>query len=123
MFYDTFVHLCEQKGIKPTRAAIESGIARSAVSNWKSNWENGVEVLPSNATAKVLAVYFGVSVDYLLGSEKGATPSTSEISDVLNEVDVAFYGEYKELTDDEKDVVRDMVRVMRERRKNKQQGR
>jgi len=34
----------------------------------------------------------------------------------LDEVDVAFYGDFKELDDDEKETVRDMVRLMRERR-------
>jgi len=33
---------------------------------------------------------------------------------------VAFYGEYKELSDEEKETVRDMVRLMRQRRAQKQ---
>lgn len=41
--------------------------------------------------------------------------------DVLDEVDIAFYGEYKQLTEDDKDTIRDMVRVMRERRAKKQE--
>jgi len=39
---------------------------------------------------------------------------------VLDQVDVAFYGEYKELSDEEKETVRDMVRLMRQRRAQKQ---
>ena len=35
---------------------------------------------------------------------------------VLEEVDVAFYGEYKELTAEDRQTVRDMVRLMRARR-------
>ena len=54
--------------------AIENGIARSAVSNWKSNWANGIESLPSAANANALAAYFGVSVDYLLGNEEKKSP-------------------------------------------------
>ena len=41
--------------------------------------------------------------------------------DILDEVDIAFYGEYRELTEDDKETVRDMVRVMRERRAKKQE--
>ena len=35
---------------------------------------------------------------------------------MLDEIDVAFYGEYKELTDDQKATIRDMVAVMRKRK-------
>lgn len=41
--------------------------------------------------------------------------------DILNDVDLAFYGDYRELDEDDKETVRDMVRVMRERRARKQE--
>lgn len=81
MFYDRFIQLCEQKGVKPTRAAIENGIARSAVSNWKSNWTKGIESLPSTANANALAEYFGVSVDYLVGNGKEPSPEAQVFVD------------------------------------------
>lgn len=81
MFYDRFIQLCEQKGVKPTRAAIENGIARSAVSNWKSNWAKGIESLPSTANANALAEYFGVSVDYLVGNGKEPSPEAQVFVD------------------------------------------
>lgn len=48
-------------------------------------------------------------------------PTGSGERDILDEIDIAFYGEYKELTEDDKETVRDMVRVMRERRAKKQE--
>lgn len=48
-------------------------------------------------------------------------PTVSGEHDILDEIDIAFYGEYKELTEDDKETVRDMVRVMRERRAKKQE--
>ena len=63
----------------------------------------------SAETAQKIAAYFGVSVGYLLGQEH--TPA-----DILDEVDVAFYGEFKELDEEQKETVRDMVRLMRSRR-------
>ena len=36
--------------------------------------------------------------------------------DILEQVDVAFYGDFKELDEAQKEAVRDMVRLMRERR-------
>ena len=54
-------------------------------------------------------------------SEANLTASVPSKPDVLDEVDIAFYGEYKELSEDDKDTIRDMVRVMRERRAKKQE--
>ena len=59
-------------------------------------------------TAQKIAAYFGISVGQLLGQE--------EHTDVLDQVDVAFYGDFKELNEEEKETVRDLVRLMRQRR-------
>lgn len=53
----------------------------------------------------------------LLGLTKKSVPGET---DILDDVDFAFYGEYKELTENEKETLRDMARVMRERRKKMQ---
>ena len=66
----------------------------------------------SAETAQKIAAYFGVSVGYLLGQEETT-------SDVLDQVDVAFYGDFKELDEEQKEAVRDMVRLMRARRDSK----
>ena len=64
-----------------------------------------------------IADYLGVTTDYLLGKETKKAPTVSgERKDVLDEVDVAFYGEYKELDEDQKATIRDMVAVMRSRK-------
>lgn len=65
--------------------------------------------------ALVISEYLGISVDLVLTGEEKA-PAVDGKRDVLDDVDVAFYGEYRELTDDDKETVRDMVRIMRERR-------
>lgn len=63
MFYDTFAFLCKQKGLSPSRAAVEAKISKSLVTKWKSN---GTEV-PSPEVLKKLSSFFGVTPDYLLG--------------------------------------------------------
>ena len=69
----------------------------------------------SAETAQKIASFFGVSVGVLLGRE------TAEAAPIdLNQVDIAFYGEYKELTEEDKETVRDMVRLMRQRRAARQ---
>ena len=63
-------------------------------------------------TARKIADFLGVSVGLLLGQESPR--------DVLEEVDVAFYGDFKELDEQEKNAVRDMVRIMRQRRRSEE---
>ena len=70
MFYNNFVRLCELKGVKPSRAALDCGISKSVVSKWKQNAEKGSELTPNGPSLRSLSDYFGVSVDYLLGKEK-----------------------------------------------------
>ena len=62
MFYDTFLSLCSEKGMKPGRVADEIGINRATVTSWKKRgYTPRAEVLHK------IADYFGVTVDYLLG--------------------------------------------------------
>ena len=80
-------------------------------------WKNSGKAPKQELLVKI-ADYFGVTTDYLLGQESApAAPAR----DILDEVDIAFYDGYKELSEDDKETVRDMVRVMRERRAKKQE--
>lgn len=54
--------------------------------------------------------------DILEGPDKEKTPTDSGERDPIDDVDLAFYGEFMELTEDDKETVRDMVRIMRQRR-------
>ena len=61
--------------------------------------------------------------EILEGPRNKKTPTEAGERTVdLSEVDFAFYGEYKELTEDDKETVRDMVRIMRERRSGRAQN-
>ncbi len=102
--YENIEALCTQRGIRPGRLCNELGISRGLITDLKMGRKKGVNA----ETAQKIASYFGISVGQLLGQQDG--------SDVLDQADVAFYGDFKELNDDEKEAVRDMVRVMRERR-------
>ena len=101
--------LCEKKGIRPGRLCDELGLSRGLMTDLKKGRKKTVNA----ETAQKIAGFFGVSVGYLLGQEE---------SDVLDQVDVAFYGDFKELNEEEKETVRDMVRLMRERRAEKQRN-
>ena len=114
MFYDRFIQLCSQRGVSPSRAAIDAGISKSLVTKWKSNACKE----PSPDVLRKLANYFGVTVSDLLDEEKAPTPKDGRKID-LKDVDVGFYGDFVELSEDDQETVRDMVRVMRERRSKK----
>lgn len=60
-FYDKFEELCRAKGVTPTGAARENGLAQSVISMWKTRGST-----PQAATVQKLADYFGVPVSSLL---------------------------------------------------------
>lgn len=106
--YETISDLCQQRGIRPGRLCDELGLSRGLMTDLKMGRKKGI----SAETAQRIASYLGVSVACLLGQEE---------PDVLEQVDVAFYGEYKELDEEQKQTVRDMVRLMRQRRSAQQE--
>lgn len=110
--------LCGEKGIRPGRLCDELGLSRSLMTDLKMGRKKTVNA----ETAQRIAGYLGVSVGYLLGQEESNAVPHSGKNDILEEVDMAFYGEFKELNDEEKETVRDMVRLMRERRAAKQRN-
>ncbi len=104
--YENICQLCQQRGIRPGRLCDELGISRGLMTDLKMGRKKSV----SAQTAQKIAAYFGVSVGALLG--QGDCPA----EDILDQVDVAFYGQFKELDEEQKEAVRDMVRLMRQRR-------
>ena len=110
--YENIQHLCQEQGIRPGRLCDEVGISRGLMTDLKMGRKKGV----SAQTAQKIAAYFGVSVGYLLGQEGSEAVPADHKQDILDEVDVAFYGDFKELDEAQKEAVRDMVRLMRQRR-------
>ena len=113
--------LCEEKGIRPGRLCDELNLSRSLMTDLKMGRKKSVNA----ETAQKIAAFFHVSVGYLLGqegSEAVQMNTKTGKSDILEDVDVAFYGDFKELNEEEKETVRDMVRLMQERRAGKQRN-
>ena len=110
--YDRIIALCSAGGIRPGRLCSELGLSRGLISDLKAGRKKGV----SAETAQKIASYFSVSVGYLLGQSESSEARPDASPDTLDQVDIAFYGDFKELSDEEKETVRDMVRIMRERR-------
>ena len=113
--YENIIALCNERGIKGGKLCTDIGMSKGILTDLKMGRQTGI----SASNAQKIASYFGVSVGYLLGEETNKTPTVSGERDILDEVDVAFYGDFKELDEDDKDTLRAMARLMRERREGK----
>ncbi|MBP3478122.1 MAG: helix-turn-helix transcriptional regulator [Oscillospiraceae bacterium] len=93
----------------------ESGISSATMSQWRKRIYS-----PSSAAIKKIEDYLGVIFTIEQKGNKKAPTENGE-RDILDDVDVAFYGDFKELNEDEKETVRDMVRLMRQRKEKRSQ--
>ena len=59
-FYERYINLCAKKNKSPSAVALENGFSKATVNHWKNGRSK-----PTDATLVKLAVYFGVSVEYL----------------------------------------------------------
>lgn len=96
------------------------GINPNVITNWKNGSNRSYRKY-----LKQIAEHYGVTEDYLLTGERKENAPTTEgersVGDLIDEVDIAFYGNYRELDNDDKETIRAMVQVMRERRAKKQE--
>lgn len=59
--YQKYEILCEEKGVSSYQVSKETSIAQSTLSDWKTGRSN-----PKVDKLKILAEYFGVSIEYFL---------------------------------------------------------
>lgn len=109
--YEHIQTLCKERGVRPGKLCADLGLSRSLMTDLKMGRKKSIRT----ETAQKIAAYLNVTLEQLM------TPGQSSGDTVrLEDVDVAFYGDFKELSDDDKETVRDMVRLMRQRRAAKQ---
>lgn len=101
--YDRIKNACAQRGLTVSAMCVQIGMSKSVMSDLRS----GRKKTLSAETLRRIADHLEVTADSLLGKET---------KDILEDVDVAFYGEYRELDEAQKEMVRDMVRLMRQKR-------
>lgn len=76
-FYNRFIRLCNEKGVKPSPMLESIGIQKTAATNWKNRRSK-----PTHANLQKIADYFGVTVEYLRGeNENKKTPSPNLTED------------------------------------------
>lgn len=72
--------------------------------------------------AQLIADYLGISATTIMTGESDSPESAAKQQpDILDEIDVAFYGDYRELSEDDKETLRAMARLMKERRAKRNQ--
>lgn len=104
MFKETFIRLCNQKGIAPTVVCAEIGLSNAAFSSWTES------SVPRKATLMKLADYFGVTVDYLLGNEQPAAPVASPAI-ALSPDELRVIQRYRSVSPDVQAVVRKILDI------------
>lgn len=113
MFYDRYVELCREKGVSPSRAAIEAGLSKSTVTKWKND-PNGK---PTGNIIDKLTKYFGVSIAMLLD---GSDPDTRVPTD--SEIKLALFGPDVKVTDSMYNEVRSFAAFVAQREAARQQN-
>jgi transcriptional regulator with XRE-family HTH domain len=73
--YERLHSLCKEKGIAGGRMCTDLGFSKSLMTDLKSGRKKGVNA----DTAQKLAMYFGVTVGYLLGEEEDKKRQPTEI--------------------------------------------
>lgn len=107
--YEIFEKLMKDRGVTPYRVHKETGVAQSTLSDWK----NG-KCRPKIDKIRAIADYFGVTVDYLLGNEpKEKTPAEAGVT--FDDFTYAMYGEAKDLSEENKNMLLDMARMLKKR--------
>lgn len=104
MFFDIFNELCQKKGVSCKKAATDIGLANSITTKWKDRGST-----PNAKTLNKIADYFGVSVLYLLGEKENAQPE-------LSEVDKQLFDIIKDLSNEDKLMMLDMIKTIKDHR-------
>lgn len=115
MFYDVYCELCRKNGLTPSGAAGKIGFNRASVTMWKNTGK-----APKQDLLIKIADFFGVSTDYLLGTETEKAPTANgerQVSDA--DLKFALWGDCEDVDDDDLADVRRYAAFVRERKKDK----
>lgn len=114
--YEKFAELLQQHHTTAYQVAKATGIAQSTLSDWKSG-----RSVPKIDKLQKIADYFAVSVSYFTDDEQKEKPADSG-RPKLEDADIAFYERYTQLSEEEKEDMRDFLELMENRRKRREKG-
>ena len=114
--YNRIDSLCIKHGVSITTMCKESGASRASLSDLKVGRKQKL----SADTLSKIAIYFSVSVDYLLGNESKKAPTEAgerAVSD--NDIKFALFGGDGEITDEMYDEVKRFAAYVKQREADK----
>ena len=112
LIVNRLAELRKKRGLSQIEFAKQIGSAQTTI----SNWENGNRDIDSQTIVK-LADFFDVTTDYLLGKSDDPNPyaqADDGASDEFDGLEFAFFNDYKELTEDHKETLRNMMKIMKQ---------
>lgn len=121
--YERILGLCEKRGIKPGRVCAETGLSRGMMTDLKMGRTKEL----SAKNTKVIADYFNVTTDYLLGTEKETAPIPEDEHEIGDEdLKAAFWGGEQDMSKEDWDEmwedVQDFARFRAEQQRKKKNG-
>lgn len=114
--YNRIEKLLSEKGITGYKLSKDTGISTGLISQWKKRMQS-----PSREKLQIVADYFNVSVDYLLGNAetKKETPDESDVT--FDDFTYALYNESKELSEEKKQQLLEMAKFFKQQQ-DKEKG-
>ena len=120
-FIDRFTRLCSEKGMSPTAVCLDLGLSNATYTYWKQQGS-----VPRQSVLLKIALFFGVSIDYLLGETDDRMPTdshsaakTPETGNKLSGVEFALYGELSGLSEEQQLDILDYVRFKKHQWENR----
>lgn len=107
MMIERILLLSSALGISPSKAYVDSGAGKNFASNIKAGQ------VPSVAKIQLLANYFNVTTDYLLGNTNIKEKSPNDIT--FDDFTYAMHNESRELTDEDKEMLLNLARRMKKK--------
>lgn len=114
MFYERYASLCANRGVSPSKVAIECGFNKGSVSVWKKKYQNGIDVRPSSEILIKIANYFSVSVDFLLDKTDSSEIKPSEHINIIKIAGRDGSYEERALTDEQVELFKKMIAALPE---------
>ena len=114
--YENIMLLCNKRGIRGGKMCTDIGMSKGILTDLKMGRQSGI----STANAQKIADYFGVSVDFLLGTESKNAPTVSgerTISD--DDIMFALWGDADDMDKEDLEDVKRYAAFVRERKRRK----
>lgn len=106
VFYDTFLSLCEDKGVSPSALLVDLGISKGSLGRWKAGGN------PANPTKKKIADYFGITVRELMSPPTEKENHLDDEAEVLTARERILLTMYRSVPKDQRKTLLAMIEAV-----------